>query len=329
MTVFETLTSWKFWLTVIVGSIIILYLIFGGKRDYEVVGLRFLSPNYYEEGPRYIPVEPLLPRYVGAHISPVASPVAQSPIVEQERYPPAILINENIGYGGQLNENIGYEGQLNEGKEIASPREYIYSVVTPPREAAPMENRYIQPEMPSPPPIENIPPPPYEDEPVFNIRYKSIPEELSCRALGNLLQAPIINNAKLEELRNPDTGRKLELDCWCEQYRVSVEFDGLQHSQFVPGLQKTYDNYLKQVKNDRMKDALCMQHGIKLLRVPYYVDNYKQTINGPKINNKLTQMERYIRVKDYLRHHLPYILNYNTYNPEPHYTTHFLIYAPS
>ena len=62
-------------------------------------------------------------------------------------------------------------------------------------------------------------------------------------------------NMKPFWLINPLTGRHLEIDCYCEQLGIGVEYDGRYHKD------------LKQAARDRIKDKLCKKSGFTLIRI--------------------------------------------------------------
>ncbi len=181
-------------------------------------------------------------------------------------------------------------------------------------------------------PIENPPEtlsePQVIEQPQFNVPYKSKGEEYTCRAASEIFQSQVIYGYRPNELKNPNTGYNLEIDCWIPEYNIGIEYDGSQHRQWVSKFQPTYTDFQRQVDNDRIKDQLCAKCGIKLLRIPDIVDMYKQTPTGPKLVRKRTPMERYTRIRDYIIHHSKYLYEYGTMNPEPHYTTSYLCENP-
>ena len=271
---------WKIWAIFLSVIIIVIYILYGYNRDYEVEGLQFLNEYRHDQVREYA--------------------------------------------------NVPYEQHVYQGEDLPPPYEYN-NEPQPPTFAAPRSPDIQAPSPsppqapPPPPPQASPPPPPPQAPPVFNVAYGSKGEEYTCRALGELLQTDIINNARLEELTNPATGKRLEIDCWCPKYRIGAEYDGEQHRRFVPKFQKTYDNFLKQVTNDRTKDLLCKQNNIKLVRVSDLVDTYHFIPHhGHKLNRNVTPIVRYTRIKDYLTHHLPHIYAHDIYNPEPHYTTSYI-----
>ena len=74
-------------------------------------------------------------------------------------------------------------------------------------------------------------------------------------------------------LRNPVTGgnRNLELDCFNENIRLAVEYNGKQHYEYIPYFHRTKDAFYNQVYRDEMKRRACSDNGITLITVPYTV----------------------------------------------------------
>jgi len=61
----------------------------------------------------------------------------------------------------------------------------------------------------------------------------------------------------------------LELDMYCEDKKVAIEYDGKQHAEFISHFHKTEEQFNKQVERDLRKNQLCDEFGIKLIRVPH------------------------------------------------------------
>lgn len=92
------------------------------------------------------------------------------------------------------------------------------------------------------------------------------------------------NNRRI--LKNPKTGKCLEIDIWCPYKRIGIEFDGIHH--FKPKFGQKMFNYTK--KMDSLKNKLCSQkYNIKLIRISYEDDwrNEKWLLNkiGDVIND--------------------------------------------
>ncbi len=69
--------------------------------------------------------------------------------------------------------------------------------------------------------------------------------------------------------------------------KIAVEFNGEQHYKFIPYFHKDIETFEKQ--RDRLKEEKCNQNNIKLICVPYYLNNseIKEFIKN-KINHWLS-----------------------------------------
>jgi hypothetical protein len=67
-----------------------------------------------------------------------------------------------------------------------------------------------------------------------------------------------------------ESGKCLELDMFCWEMSIAFEYDGIQHFKYQPFFHASYSDFEKAQENDRMKEALCRQHNIKLVRIPCY-----------------------------------------------------------
>ncbi len=82
-------------------------------------------------------------------------------------------------------------------------------------------------------------------------------------------------------LKNPKTGRNLELDGYCEELKLAFEYDGRMHYE-----ERVLNPTIKQIKRhsnlsiiqerDKLKEKLCKQAGVILIRIPYKVDDLKE-----------------------------------------------------
>lgn len=78
-------------------------------------------------------------------------------------------------------------------------------------------------------------------------------------------------------LRNPVTGGdyNLELDCYNDQLKLAVEYNGIQHYKFSPFFHKNNEAFLNQKYRDEMKRYKCKEQNIKLIEVPYTIPHQK------------------------------------------------------
>jgi very-short-patch-repair endonuclease len=101
--------------------------------------------------------------------------------------------------------------------------------------------------------------------------------ETECRRVLEKYYGVPFPNQRPSWLKNPKTNRSLELDCYNADldvgkgWRLAVEYDGEQH------FKKTSMGDDKKVKElqarDKLKDKLCKENKVILIRVPYTVKN--------------------------------------------------------
>lgn len=103
-------------------------------------------------------------------------------------------------------------------------------------------------------------------------------------------------------LKNPLTGRVMEIDHYNDELRIGLEYNGVQHYRYTPHFQKEkyseYDgkivsgqrHFELQVFRDEVKKSLCDEHGITLIIVPYTV---KPTELVSYIYDKLSLIQRH------------------------------------
>jgi len=72
-------------------------------------------------------------------------------------------------------------------------------------------------------------------------------------------------------LRNPKTRRCLELDAYCAELHLGVEFHGIQHYEFPNPFHSTREQFQRQCDRDELKGTLCKNHGVRLIVVPHHV----------------------------------------------------------
>ena len=73
-------------------------------------------------------------------------------------------------------------------------------------------------------------------------------------------------------LKNPDTGRNLELDGYNNDLRLAFEYNGHQHLEFPNTFHRTFEDFQRQVKRDQFKKLRCEELGIVLVTIPHTVD---------------------------------------------------------
>ena len=76
-------------------------------------------------------------------------------------------------------------------------------------------------------------------------------------------------NIRPDFLKNPKTGKNLELDCYCEELKLAFEYQGIQHSKFSPDKfhKKGINVYIDQTERDCIKQNICIDNNIKLIKI--------------------------------------------------------------
>lgn len=72
-------------------------------------------------------------------------------------------------------------------------------------------------------------------------------------------------------LKNPETNRNLELDCYNDELKIAVEYNGIQHYTWPNFTGVSYENFIKQVRRDKFKIDQCDKNGVYLITVPYNI----------------------------------------------------------
>jgi hypothetical protein len=105
-------------------------------------------------------------------------------------------------------------------------------------------------------------------------KFESKGEGILRNCLENLyaLKFP---NVRLSEIVNPNTGMKLEIDCYNEQLKIGAEYHGINHYKFIPHFHKTEEAFKESQKRDEYKELMCAKLGITLLIVPYNTNHDK------------------------------------------------------
>jgi hypothetical protein len=100
--------------------------------------------------------------------------------------------------------------------------------------------------------------------------------ETECRrVLQKIFNRPF-NKIRPNFLRNDITdGNNLEIDCYDDNLKIGVEYNGSQHYNYIPFFHKTKDAFYNQKYRDDIKRRLCRKNGILLIEVPYTVPNEK------------------------------------------------------
>ncbi len=110
-------------------------------------------------------------------------------------------------------------------------------------------------------------------------KYQSKGEYKCQEVLENYFKKPFVN-VRPKWLKNPETMKCLELDCYNEEVKVALEYNGIQHYKFPNGISKSKEDFDKQVSRDNIKKVICEARGVILIVVPYTIkhDNIENFI---------------------------------------------------
>lgn len=97
--------------------------------------------------------------------------------------------------------------------------------------------------------------------------------ERECRRVLESVFGVPFNKSRPHFLNNPVTGGSfnLELDCFNDDMKLAIEYNGIQHYEYNPFFHKNKEHFLNQKYRDDMKMRMCKDNGITLIVVPYTV----------------------------------------------------------
>lgn len=146
-------------------------------------------------------------------------------------------------------------------------------------------------------------------------KFRSLGEQLCCKVIEEYLGRKVLNNIRPNFMKNPKTGRNLELDVYDPCSRIAVEYNGIQHGddddddegkdEAFTGFGMSEQQFNDQKYRDRLKPFLCKNEGVKLFVVSYKVDSnvrvtYDKTGKQIKKYSYPTASEREKRIYNYL-----------------------------
>lgn len=100
--------------------------------------------------------------------------------------------------------------------------------------------------------------------------------EARCREIIERLTEKKFPSGRYEFLTNPETNKRLELDMYCPEMGLAIEYQGEQHYKYVEGkgpFHACEKDFINQVRRDSFKKEMCQRLGIYLIIVPYTVEH--------------------------------------------------------
>lgn len=92
-----------------------------------------------------------------------------------------------------------------------------------------------------------------------------------CRSVLEKLFNRPFPKVRPDFLNNPETGKNLEIDCYNEELKLGLEYNGIQHYCWPNFTKQTKEEFIQQRRRDLYKIEQCNKLGIYLIPVPYNV----------------------------------------------------------
>jgi len=105
-------------------------------------------------------------------------------------------------------------------------------------------------------------------------KFESKGEKIARECIQNILKKPFTNQ-RLPDLKNPNTNRNLEIDCFNSDLKIGIEYHGRNHYTFIPFFHKSFEEFKKSQERDFYKMEMCNKLGIFLIIVPYNLEHSK------------------------------------------------------
>lgn len=138
---------------------------------------------------------------------------------------------------------------------------------------------------------------------------RGVSESISINVFANILYERGIDWTELKVgyrpdiLKNPNTGRNLEIDAYCESIRVGIEYNGIQHythpNPFHPDTPEGKKKFDEGIERDKIKHELCKKHNITLIEIPYWVDTCVRR-DGDWKYKKSSNVDKWGKIKSHL-----------------------------
>jgi len=88
------------------------------------------------------------------------------------------------------------------------------------------------------------------------------------------------------------TGCNLELDYYCEELKLTFEYNGIQHYEYRPYFHNNnIENFYKQQERDKFKEQRCKEEGIYLIVIPHQYNCYNEEKLYKYIDEKIEEWE--------------------------------------
>ena len=93
-------------------------------------------------------------------------------------------------------------------------------------------------------------------------------EQLCKEVIEDVYQLPFYC-VRPSFLKNPETGRNLELDLYNDQLKIAIEYNGIGHYRYPNPFHRTKEEFINQIRRDKFKVDMCDVNDVYLISVPY------------------------------------------------------------
>jgi len=133
-----------------------------------------------------------------------------------------------------------------------------------------------------------------------NRKFGSNSERITCKIFEEFLGREVIVCGRPNFLKNPKTGRNLELDMYDPITKIAIEYNGEGHYNFVSKFHSDESKVFDQKERDILKRHLCEENGIILLTVPYTIDSAIPDGKGKYKYIARSEREKEQKIKNFL-----------------------------
>ncbi len=108
-----------------------------------------------------------------------------------------------------------------------------------------------------------------EDKKLRNRKYSKC--ETKTRQLFESIFNVEFNTIRPKFLKNPETGKNLELDGYNKLLNLAFEVNGIQHSRYSSFFHRSKYNFIQQIRRDEFKRKKCKKLDVLLIIIPFDV----------------------------------------------------------
>lgn len=269
---FDT-SNWPFWLIIIIIGTVLIWLFFGGG-NYEYIGLKplqpgvdstkYVDPKLYKNGndsktyskesysdESYISESDNERNIVGIDKTPALPNNFDSSESESKMIESYDNNSEYICQPSNINNQLKNKSLLTNIENISQLGVKNFSKI-----GTISESSEIIIETPCPKEYKNA---------------RVSKGEKICKQVLEEIYGKKFITVRPNFLKNPETNRNLELDCYNHELKIAVEYNGVQHYVWPNFTGQTKEEFTKQLRRDKFKVEQCDKNGVYLITVPYNV----------------------------------------------------------